>query len=190
MLKVFIIFLIIINTFSLYAQTVGKETGLKLPRYVSLKSNDSNLRVGSSKNYPIKLRYIIANIPVEIIDEYKEWRKINDHQGNKGWLHKSLLKGERFALVNAPYHENIQIYNKPKGNVIGKIGKKNIVKVNKCLKYWCHIKFNQYKGWINKVNLWVVYEEEIIKIPFYQPIINQIWKININIAYKKNSTNN
>ena len=185
MLKVFIIFLIIINTFSLYAQTVGKETGLKLPRYVSLKSNDSNLRVGSSKNYPIKLRYIIANIPVEIIDEFKEWRNINDHQGYKGWLHKSLLKGERFALVNAPYHENIQIYNKPKGNVIGKIGKKNIVKVNKCLKYWCHIKFNQYKGWINKVNLWGVYEEEIIKIPFYQPIINQIWKININIAYKK-----
>ena len=162
----------------LYAQTVGKETGLKLPRYVSLKSNDSNLRVGSSKNYPIKLRYIIANIPVEIIDEYKDWRKIKDYEGNEGWLHKSLLKSKRFAIINVPYQEGAQVYDKPKGNVVGKIGKKNIVNIEKCLKDWCHIKYNQYKGWISKLNLWGTYEEEIFNVPFYQPIINQLWKIN------------
>ena len=87
MVKIFIIFLLLINAFSLYAQTIGTETGLILPRYVSLKSNDSNLRIGSSINYPIKLKYVIANTPVEIIDEYKNWRKIKDYEGNEGWLH-------------------------------------------------------------------------------------------------------
>ena len=28
---------------------IGKETGLEIPRYVSLKSDDSNIRVGPSK---------------------------------------------------------------------------------------------------------------------------------------------
>ena len=29
---------------------IGQETGLEIPRYVSLKSNDANIRVGPSKN--------------------------------------------------------------------------------------------------------------------------------------------
>ncbi len=178
MVKVFIFFLILTNAFSLYAQTVGIETGLTIPRFVSLKSDDSNLRVGSSINYPIKLKFVIANTPVEIIDEYKDWRKIKDYEGNEGWLHRSLLKSNRFAIIDVPYQEGAQIFNKPKGKVIGKIGKKNIVSIEKCLKNWCHIKYNQYKGWVNKLNLWGIYEKEIFNVPFYQPIINQLWKIN------------
>ena len=37
---------------------VGKETGLDIPRYVSLKSNDANIRIGPSTNYPIVIKYI------------------------------------------------------------------------------------------------------------------------------------
>ena len=180
MVKIFIIFLLLINAFSLYAQTIGTETGLILPRYVSLKSNDSNLRIGSSINYPIKLKYVIANTPVEIIDEYKNWRKIKDYEENEGWLHKSLIKGKRFAIVNTPYGEGLQVFNKPKGYNIGKIGKKNILEVKTCLIDWCKIKYKKNKGWVNKLNLWGVYEKEIINIPFYQPIINIIWGVNLN----------
>ncbi len=42
---------------------VGKETGLEIPRYVSLKSDDANIRVGPSKNYPIEIKYIKKNYP-------------------------------------------------------------------------------------------------------------------------------
>ena len=40
---------------------IGKETGLEIPRYVSLKSDDANIRVGPSKNYPIEIKYIKKN---------------------------------------------------------------------------------------------------------------------------------
>ena len=180
MVKRFIICLILINASFASAETLGNETGLKIPRFVSLKSDNSNLRVGPDKNYPIKLRYIVANTPVEIIDEYKDWRKINDYEGNKGWLHKSLIKGKRFAIVNAPYQEGLQVLNKPKGNNIGKIGKRNVLEVKTCLMNWCKIKYRKNTGWVNKLNLWGVYEKEIINIPFYQPIINLIWGTNLN----------
>ena len=129
----------------------------------------------SSNN--IKLKYIVANTPVEVIDEYKNWRKINDYEGNKGWIHKSLIKGKRFAIVDTLYAEDLQVFNKPKGNNIGKIGKRNILEIDTCLKNWCKIKYNKNKGWINKKNLWGIYEKEKINIPFYQPIINLIWKM-------------
>ena len=182
MRKIFIIILISIFIFPIYAQSVGNVTGLELPRYVSLKTNESNLRVGPSTNYRIIIKYVISNIPVEIVDEYKDWRKINDYNDNKGWMHKRLLKGNRFAIIKLPYKESAQIYNKPEGYVIGKIGKNNIVKVNKCLIDWCHINFNKNKGWINKLNLWGVYKKENFNLPFYQSVINQFWKINIKLS--------
>ena len=182
MVKIFIICLILFNTSftSTSAETLGNETGLKIPRFVSLKSDNSNLRVGPGENYPIKLRYIISDTPVEIIDEYKNWRKIKDYEENEGWMHKSLIKGKRFAIVNTPYQEGLQVFNKPKGNNIGKFGKRNILEVKTCLMNWCKIKYRENTGWVNKLNLWGVYEKEIINIPFYQPIINLIWKINVN----------
>ena len=180
MLKMFIFCLIIINTSSVYAEYSGVETGLKIPRFVSLKSDNSNLRVGPSENYPIKLKYIVANMPVEIIDEYKNWRKIIDYQENEGWIHKSLIKSKRFAIVNIPYENDLQVFNKPKGSNVGKIGKKNILEIKTCLINWCKIEYKKNKGWVNKLYLWGIYDSEIINIPFYQPIINLVWKINVN----------
>ena len=180
MLKMFIICLILINTSFASAKTLGNETGLKIPRFVSLKSDNSNLRIGPSENYPVKIKYIVANMPVEIIDEYKNWRKIIDYEENEGWIHKNLIKGKRFAIVNTPYENGLQVFNKPKGSNIGKIGKKNILEIKTCLINWCKIEYKKNKGWVNKINLWGIYEKEIINIPFYQPIIDLIWKINVN----------
>ena len=84
----FIIFIIFIFNKSIYSDTIGQVTGYQLPRFVSLKTNESNLRVGPSLNYPIKIKYLYSNIPIEIIKEYKDWRKVNDFEGNEGWMHK------------------------------------------------------------------------------------------------------
>ena len=122
--KIFLIFFFSIFISSLYAEQMGKVTGFKIPRYVSLKYDESNLRIGPRKNYPKIITYKIANTPVEIIDEYENWRKIMDHEKNIGWIKASLLQGDRFAIVFPPYAEGVQIFSKPNGNVIGKIGKK------------------------------------------------------------------
>ena len=175
---ILIFIIIFFCNFNLYAENIGDTTGYKLPRFVSLKSNDVNLRIGSSTNYPIYLKYISINLPVEIIEEYKVWRKIIDIDGNSGWIHKNLLKGNRYAIINKNNIANSKLYKKPNGNVIGEIGNFNIVKINVCLNDWCKVKFNQYKAWILKDNLWGVYKDELLNVPFYQPIINKIWKIN------------
>ena len=152
-------------------------TGLKIPRFVSTKTDESNLRVGAGKKYPKILTYNKKNFPLEIIGEYHEWRNIKDFEGNVGWLHERLLKGNRYAIINPPYEEPTHILEKPEGKIIGKIGKRNIVKVNRCLKNWCYIMFEKNKGWITKNNLWGTYEDEVFNIPFYQFFINLYWKL-------------
>ena len=40
-------------------------------------------------------------MPVEIIAEYEAWRKVRDWEGTEGWMHQSLLSGQRTAIVMA-----------------------------------------------------------------------------------------
>jgi len=172
----FIFFYFFFISHNLLGSDIGKETGFKIPRYVSLKSNEVNLRVGPSENYPILLSYTSINLPIEIMEENGYWRKIKDHDGNTGWIKKNLLKGTRYALILKKNDFQL-IFSKPEGEKIGEIGQFNIVKIITCLDLWCSIDIEGYTGWIKKHNLWGVYNEEKINIPIYQPIINLIWKL-------------
>ena len=174
-MQFFIIILLLFSTL-INAKSTGESTGFKLPRFVSTKFDESNLRIGAGKDYPIKLTYIVKNFPLEIIDEHELWRKIIDINGNHGWMKGSLLKGNRYGIIKTSHNSPAQIYNKPRGKIVGKIENRNIVKLNKCFDQWCHIKFNKYKGWINKINVWGVYAEEQFNMPFYHFFLKLSWK--------------
>ena len=175
-MKLLLTILFTVLCFDIYAKK-GPVTNLQLPRFVSLKSNDVNLRVGPSVNYPIELKYIQNNLPVEIIDEFDVWRKIKDSENNIGWLHKSLIKGERFVLTVNKKNSSKIIYNRPNGNQIGMVQKNNILNLESCLKNWCLVSHQKIRGWLSKEFVWGVYETEVYNQSLFRPIINQYWKV-------------
>ena len=155
---------------------IGKETGLEIPRYVSLKSNDANIRVGPSKNYPIEIKYIKKNYPLKVLEEYEDWRKVEDFQKNFGWIHKSLISGTRTGMILSNENKTIELLNTLDGNVIGEIGEGNIVNLEKCKIDWCLISTENFKGWINKKYIWGAKEKEKIKIGFLDGFIDLYWR--------------
>ena len=70
-----------------------------VPRFVSLKSNEINQRVGPGPNYPIGWTYVKAGLPIEIIAEFDNWRKIRDMDGTEGWVHQSMVSSKRHGIV-------------------------------------------------------------------------------------------
>ena len=175
-MKIITVICFLLTSLSLYAET-GKVTGLKIPRFVSLKSNDVNLRVGPSTNYPIQLKYISQNLPVEIIDEFDVWRKSRDQEGNIGWIHKSLIKGDRYIITGSKINAETDLFSRPSGQTVGVIKKNNIFKLESCNLNWCKISKGLVNGWVLKENIWGIYEGEIYNRKFYQPLINQYWKL-------------
>ena len=155
---------------------IGTETGLEIPRYVSLKSDDANIRVGPSKNYPIEIKYIKKNYPLKVLEEYEEWRKVEDFNKNSGWIHKSLISGIRTGIVLSNDNKNISILNTLDGNVIGEIGNGNIVFLEKCKIDWCLVSLGDFEGWMDKKFIWGVKEKEIIKIGIFQRFEDLYWK--------------
>ncbi|HKH69397.1 MAG TPA: SH3 domain-containing protein, partial [Reyranella sp.] len=68
-----------------------KGSGLPIPRFASLRSDEVNVRTGPGPRYPIDWVFKRKAMPVEIVAEFENWRKIRDWQGASGWVHQSLL---------------------------------------------------------------------------------------------------
>ncbi|MBS0541279.1 MAG: hypothetical protein JSR47_21120, partial [Proteobacteria bacterium] len=64
---------------------VRRGSGLPLPRFASLRSDLVNVRAGPGTRYPIEWVFKHKLMPVEIIAEYENYRKIRDWQGAGGW---------------------------------------------------------------------------------------------------------
>ena len=172
---IIIIFIIIFCNIS-FANNIGTETGLEIPRYVSLKSNDANIRVGPSKNYPILIKYVVNNYPLKILEEYGDWRKTIDFQNNEGWIHKSLISGQRNGIIVSTTEEKIYLFNVVGGKIIGEIEIGLIVTLSKCKLNWCLISMDNYQGWIEKKYIWGVRDNEQINIGYTQIIIDNYFR--------------
>ena len=152
--------LVIINfifSFQLFAgeseKTLGKETGLDIPRFVSIKVDKAYLRRGPSKDHKIDWVYKRRNLPMKIIDEFGHWRKVEDFQGYQGWMYKSLFSGKRFIIVKK---EETLLRNKNNFEGLGKaLLKKNVIaKMLSCDFLWCLIEVERLRGWVLKADIW------------------------------------
>lgn len=77
----------------------GSASGLPLPRFVTVGAAPVNVRVGPGTNYPIAWTFLKPRMPVEVIEEFDTWRQIRDVEGDTGWVHQSLLSGDRTGIT-------------------------------------------------------------------------------------------
>jgi len=122
-------------------------------RFLSLKNNEVNLRLGPSFEYPIKLTYNKKYLPVIIIDKSETWRKIKDFDNNSGWIHISQLSKKQTAINyknNSILFKKATIYSKP----LARLELGRLVIIKKCNLKWCKISSGNFNGWIDKNSLW------------------------------------
>ena len=80
---------------------VGEVTNLPVPRYVSLRSSEINVRRGPGLDYRKDWVFHRAGLPVRIIEEYGGWRRIVDKDDAGGWVYHAMLTGRRTVQVTA-----------------------------------------------------------------------------------------
>ncbi len=141
-------------------QEVFNQSGLPIPRFVSLRSDKVFVRTGPALRYPIKWIFTKENLPVEVVQEFDTWRKIRDNEGAEGWIHQSLLSGKRFAIVTA--EKGAYLMRKPVSDArpVVMLEPKVVIALESCSGAWCSAETNGFKGWIEKKLLWGVYDDE------------------------------
>jgi SH3-like domain-containing protein len=158
-----LILLYIICCFSAYYAHAANKVNLPIPRFVSVKSSEVNVRAGPNYRYPIKWVFVKKGEPVEVIAEFEQWRKIRDKQGDEGWVHETMLSGRRYVIIigdkSSVVYQKADLNSKP----IFQVEPDVRADLLECSKEWCRIQASQNKGWIERKNLWGVYSNEEIE---------------------------
>jgi SH3-like domain-containing protein len=143
----------------------GSVSGLPVPRYVSLKSDRVNVRTGPTKDHDVAWVFTKSGLPVEIIAEFENWRRIRDSEGAEGWVYHSLLSGRRTAVVTQRSKEDLVPLNdspETTGSVSARLQSGVVVAVKRCTGTWCRVTGDGFDGWIAQERLWGVYPNEKI----------------------------
>ncbi|ALV26775.1 MULTISPECIES: SH3 domain-containing protein [Pannonibacter] len=141
------------------------STGLPLPRFVSIKSDRANVRMGPSREHEVSWTYVQGGLPVEITQEFENWRRVRDWEGKEGWLFHTLLSSRRTALVtpweqseNTPLH----VEPRPEAAIRAYLAPKVLTDIKSCNGTWCRVQGRGYDGWVEQVRLFGVYPNEKI----------------------------
>jgi SH3-like domain-containing protein len=143
-------------------------SGLPLPRFVSLKSGKVNSRIGPGVNYPVDWMYLKPGLPMEIIQEYDNWRRVRDSDGAEGWINQSLLSGKRTAIV-APWQRGkeatIAVLSEPRREAsnVALVEPGVVGTIKECNGEWCQMIFAGHTGWLSQALVWGAYPGETIK---------------------------
>ena len=145
---------------SAWAQALGPETNLPLPRYVSLRAAEVNVRRGPGLDYRIDWVFMRAGLPVRIVDEYSNWRKIADSDNAGGWVYHALLTRHRTVLVTEP---EVTLREGPSEDTAApaRAAQGVVAALRQCQPDWCEVQADGHRGWVRKAAVWGVDPDEV-----------------------------
>ena len=146
--------------------------------FLSLKSSEVNLRVGPGEEYPIAWVLTKSGLPIKLIAEYNNWRKVQLVDGTEGWIHVNIISRKNTAIVKNPHPTIRKIKNSNNEKLknfdieepfcavlykynshsrpIARVEENVVVRVLKREENMIKIDVNHIKGWIDRENLWGV----------------------------------
>lgn len=144
----------------------GKQA-LPIPRFVSLKSDKVNVRKGPSTDQAIVWVFSRAGLPVEVIAESENWRRVRDSEGADGWVFHSLLSARRTVLVMpwSKSEESVPLYSSKSASShpVAALQSGVLGNVMSCDGEWCKLSVDDYSGFVQQDKLWGVYKGEEVK---------------------------
>jgi len=142
------------------ADARGPVTNLPMPRFVSMKADEGNVRRGPSLTHRIDWVFKHEDMPLQIVAEFGHWRRVRDSEGQGGWMHYSLLSGVRTVVVQ---DKQIQLRMKPAIAAATRafVDHGVIARLGDCEVAWCELRVEGVKGWVEKASLWGVGASEI-----------------------------
>lgn len=135
------------------AETVGPVTNLPLPRFVSMKASEANVRRGPSLTHRVDWIFRHRGLPLMVTAEHGHWRQVRDRDGMGGWVHYAMLSGTRTAVV---IDESAELRRQadPDAPVVARAERDAVVRVSRCAQTWCRVSAGSHRGWVPSSALW------------------------------------
>ncbi|MEM7490277.1 MAG: SH3 domain-containing protein [Pseudomonadota bacterium] len=152
--------LAVLTALTAAAQEVGPVTSLPLPRFVSMKAAEGYARRGPSSTHRIDWVFKRRHMPLRVVGEYGHWRRVQDRDGAGGWMHYSLLSGNRTVLVE---EVRLDLHRRPRPDapVAARLEPGVVAWLEECSAGWCRVEVDGAEGWARTDALWGVEPGEV-----------------------------
>ena len=134
----------------------------KPPYWASIASGEAMMRTGPGGNYPGIWMYKRRDLPVRVIQVYPNWRKIEDPDGQQGWMLVTLLSDRRTAVIKPGGPRDIHVKRDANSPVRYRAEAGVVGRIEKCDGSWCKLQVGKREGFIAQGNLWGTGENELI----------------------------
>ena len=133
----------------------------KPPYWASIASGEAMMRTGPGRNYPGTWLYKRRDLPVRVIQVYPNWRKIEDLDGEQGWMLVTLLSDRRTAIIKPGNPRDIHVKRDANSPVRYRAEAGVVGRIEKCDGSWCKIQIGKKReGYIAEGEVWGVGEGE------------------------------
>lgn len=136
------------------ADKAKTPSGFCVPRYVSLKRDDVYARKGPGKDYDTLFVYHAKGLPVQIVQETTDWRRICDSDGQVVWVHRQMVDGRRTVIATSAQPAPIRHAPKADAAPAGFLNVKALASLERCKGDWCKVSVGGVDGWIAKADVW------------------------------------
>jgi SH3-like domain-containing protein len=145
---------------SLAAAERGPVTNLPLPRFVSLKAGEGNVRRGPSLTHRVDWVFRHEDMPLKVTAEYGHWRRVQDSEGQGGWMHYALLSGVRTVVFQSE-KSALRVQPNEASATKAYAERGAIARLEECDPAWCKVSGAGVSGWASKSDIWGVDPDEV-----------------------------
>ncbi|WP_225889819.1 SH3 domain-containing protein [Indioceanicola profundi] len=138
------------------------RSGLPVPRFVTLRSGEVNVRTGPGVRYPVDWVFVRQGMPVEVTAEFDTWRRIRDWEGTQGWVHQSMLSGRRAVVVLGEIRTLRQSADSS-SPALAQAEPGVMGRLLSCQDAWCLVEMQGIRGWLRRDEIWGVYPDERVE---------------------------
>ena len=140
------------------AQRDHTVSGFCVPRWVSLKRGEVYGRKGAGKDYPAVYIYRVKGLPVQVVAETTDWRRICDPDGGATWVHRSMIDGHRNIMALGA--DPVPLRKAPRDDAAPAafLNARALATLGACTAGWCKVAVGGATGWMPAAQAWGVAE--------------------------------
>jgi SH3-like domain-containing protein len=140
-------------------------SGLPVPRYVSLKFGVVNARGGPGDDYKLLWVYHVRDLPLQVVAETEDWRRVCDPDGQIAWVHRRTVAERRTVLLEQG--QDLLLRKRPD---VGAAASATLVShaladLDVCKAGWCRLRVGHTGGWAPASLLWGVSDAPQCRAP-------------------------
>ncbi len=143
---------------------ISPFSGKPVPRYESLRYSVVNGRNGPSQSHPVVWRYLKRGLPVLIIKESHDWRRVRDPFGDEVWIRNTQLSNTKHVILKRTSEL------RDGSDIIAILEQGVVAELHECGVGWCEVSIDRFRGVVLADDLWGwdVFAKQIFRLRIYR----------------------